>query len=326
MFGIQRKQAVGITLLMLVVTGCQNTDPVQPPPLPVFTGTVTLVQEPAFTAGTTNTVAWSVDVEAIPADWTFSAQSASDPAFTADVVTGPWLNGDNYTFDNLQDGATVYYRVKARDGQLTESDWSTPTSSVQDALPPVATVMPLAADQTSLLFAVEIAASDGGSGLAQIELWYRKNNGELLLHGVVDPGVTNFQTDAGGPHEFFAVATDIAGNAQEMPALAQASTVVPEPIILIDRDNYAWDITNAVLKHHIAEPWWAFGLGRFTIRPVINPTMIGPGDFGYPTSTNIADVVAVNFEGDIRAYKINDLPDREVVDDVVNGVPVAVSY
>ena len=185
----------------------------------------------------------------------------------------------------------------------------------------------MAEDQTSLLFNVEVAvAEDATSGVARIELWFRKNGGDLQLHGVVEPGIVSFQTDEDGRHEFVALATDGAGNTQKVPTDAQASTLVPEPIILVDAEGYAWDVTNAVLKHRIALNFWEFGLGRFTIRPAIDPPMVSPGQTGYPDPDNLADVVAVDFDGDVRAYKIGDLSGREVADDVVNGVPMAATY
>ncbi len=157
-------------------------------------------------------------------------------------------------------------------------------------------------------------------------MFFRKNGDEFQSYGLVLPGVVSFQTDEGGPHEFIVQATDRVGNIQEMAALAQATTEVPEPIILVDSGGYAWDITNAVLKHGIHLQWWDFGLGRFTIRPAIEPYMMGPNDAGWLAPDNIADVVAVNIGGDQRAYKIGDLAGREVVDDVVNGVPLAATY
>ena len=162
--------------------------------------------------------------------------------------------------------------------------------------------------------------------MEHIDLWSRNNGGEWERHGLVEPGVVSFQTDVGGPHEFFAVATDRAGNVQDTPTGAQATTLVPEPIILVDSGGYAWDITNAVLKHRIHQVWWEFGLGRFTIKPAIEPYMIGPADGDWPDPQNLAEIVAINFNGDSRAYKIGDLAGREVADDIVNGVPIAATY
>ncbi len=330
-------RAVGTVLVMLATTaallnlaGCESDDPAVLEPPSNLSEIITLAPEPEFTAGTENTLIWTVadaTTKAIPEDWSFLAQRSTDPAFELEVSESPWVGGDQHTFEGLSDAVTSHYRVKARNGNGQESEWSATVATTQDAVAPVAEVLPLIEDQTSLLFNVEVAvAEDATSGVSQIELWFRKNDGNLQLHGVVEPGTVSFQTDEGGPHEFVALATDVAGNAQQMPVEVQASTLVPEPIILVDSGGYAWDVTNAVLKHRIALNFWEFGLGRFTIRPAIDPPMISPGQTGYPDPNNLADIVAVDFDGDVRAYKIGDLSGREVADDVVNGVPMAATY
>ena len=312
------------------LAGCQSDDPARPdqPQDTILNGTVLLEAQPEFAGGTTNTISWTAEAgtKTIPDGWSFLAQRSTDVTFETEVDESPWVSEDHHTFTELVDGTTNNYRVKARDGEGRESEWSLIESSTQDSQPPVATVMAMIEDQTSLLFNVEIAANEDASGVSQIELWYRKNGGELQLHGLVEPGVLSFQTDVGGPHEFFALATDNAGNTQQQPTEAQATTLVPEPIILVDSTGFEWDVTNAVLKHGIHLNAWEFGLGRFTIRPAIDPPMSSPGDGDYPDPNNLADVVAVNFEGDARAYKIGDLSGREVADDVVNGVPIAATY
>ncbi len=330
-------RTLGKTLVLLVtaaallnLAGCSSDDPAVLEPPSHLSEVIHLAPEPEYTAGAENTVSWTVadaGTKAIPEDWFFLAQRSTDPTFESDISESSWVGGDQHTFEGLTDAVTSHYRVKARNGAGLESEWSATASTTQDAVAPVAEVLALLEDQTSLLFNVEVSvAEDVTSGVAQVELWYSKNGGDRQLHGVVEPGIVSFQTDEGGPHEFVALATDAAGNAQVMPTDAQANTLVPEPIILIDNGGYEWDITNAVLKHRIALPWWEFGLGRFTIRPAVEPRMIGPGEVGYPDSENLADVVAVDFEGDVRAYKIGDLSGREVADDVVNGVPMAATY
>ena len=140
------------------------------------------------------------------------------------------------------------------------------------------------------------------------------------------PGPVRFQATASGPLELIPVAIDGSGNRQDLAQASTAVTLVPEPIIITDMRGEDFDITAAVLEYRMGVVFWEFGLGRFTIRPVIDPLMIGPGDIGYPLDSNIVEILAVNYEGDSRAYKIGDLPDKEVVDDVVNGVPIAVCF
>lgn len=318
----------GFTLVAtLGIVGCQSDDPSGPEKLTPLTNIIAIAAEPEFTAGLENTIAWTVDgATALPAGWSYLAQRSTDPEFGADIVASDWLTEGQYTFAGLSDATPYYYRVRARAENGAESEWSEPVSSTQDAVAPIATVAELDADQTSLLFTLEISAEDAGSGVAAVNLWFSRNSGELQLYGPVEPGTVSFQTDAGGPHEFIALASDVAGNVQPRPEVAQATTVVPEQIILVDKTGYEWDVTNAVLKHSIHLQWWDNGLGRFTISPAINPRMAGPGQLGWLDEGNLAEVVAVDMNGDQRAYKIGDLNAHEVADDVVDGVPLAATY
>jgi len=313
----------------LVLSGCNSDDdPVTPPVATTIESTFTITAEPEFTAGQSNEISWVMDEVATKngADLSYLIEMSPDATFTDEVAASLWLDVTNHTFTELTDGQTLYYRVMARDGEDRTSAWSPAVSSTQDSSAPTATVVAFGEDETSLLFDVEVTAEDAISGVVAINLWFRKNAGEWQLHGPVEAGITSFQTDEGGPHEFIAVATDIVGNEQEMPAEAQAETLVPEQIILVDGLGFEWDVTNAVLKHHIQLSFWAHGIGRNTIRPVIDPVMAHEGDVGFPSPTSLQSVIAINYDGDKRAYSIGLLSSREVADDVVNGVPIAVTY
>ena len=54
--------------------------------------------------------------------------------------------------------------------------------------------------------------------------------------------------------------------------------------------------------------------------------MIGPGHVAYPSDDNLEEVCGVSYHGDSRAYKIGDLNSKEVANDTVGGVPIAVCY
>ena len=146
------------------------------------------------------------------------------------------------------------------------------------------------------------------------------------MHGPVETGTFAFLAEGQGRYEFFLGATDVAGNQVQPTDTALAVYEAPEPIILVDRRGEAFDVTNAVLRHGIHLMFWGHGIGRHTIRPVIDPVMIGPGHRDYPPDTNFEQVCAVSFEGDNRAYRLSDLNDKEVANDTVAGVPIAVSY
>ncbi len=316
-------------LFSIFLAGCNNNDPVDPigSPPPPAPGPV-LDSEPAFSPGNENTVAWSFadDGKAGSVDWEFLVQRSDDPLFTGAVEESGWIVGTSYEFTGLEHGSTNNYRVQGRNPQGVKTEWSASQASIQDAMAPVAMVGELKTEQTSLLFTFELSATDETSGIREIELWFELDSGNASLFGTFQPGEISFQATEGGTHGFFPVAVDVAGNRQDLGATPAGTTLVPEPIIITDRRGEDFDITSAVLEFRMGEAFWEFGLGRFTIRPIIDPVMIGPGDAGYPRDDSLVEVLAVNYEGDSRAYKIGDLPDREVVDDVVNGVPIAVCY
>lgn len=321
--------AILFTLLLffLPVSGCNSDDPVVPVDPPLAGSAPILDLEPEFTQGVSNTVSWSLDDDMKASrELEYLVQRSGDSQFTDEVVESGWISESSYEFTGLEHGLTNHYRVRGRNLQGTETDWSSSRSSTQDAVAPVAELTDMKTEQTSLLFWFQLSATDQISGLAEIELWFGLEGAELALYGSFPPGEVTFQAAQGGIHEFTAIAVDAVGNRQDMGAAAVVATTVPEPIIIIDRNNEEFDITAAVLEYRMAVQYWEFGLGRFTIRPAIDPLMIGPGHRDYPDSTNTSEILGVAYEDDVRAYKIGDMIDKEVVDDVVNGTPIAVCY
>jgi hypothetical protein len=316
-------------LFSVFLAGCNSSDPVDlagdlPPPGP---GPV-LDPEPAFSAGNGNSVSWSFAEAGVAGsgDWEFLVQESGDPLFAGEVGESGWIPGVSYEFTGLDHGSTHYYRVQARDPQGVKTRWSASQVSVQDAVAPVAVLTELNTEQTSLLFTFDLSATDEISGILEIELWFGLDGGEITLFGAFPPGEITFQATQGGTHEFFPVAIDVAGNRQESGLAPSGTTLVPEPIIITDFLGEEFDITSAVLEYNMSLTYWGFGLGRYTILPIIDPLMIGPGEVGYPRDDSLSKVLAVIYEDDIRAYKMDDMMDREVVDDVVGGVPIAVSF
>ena len=111
-----------------------------------------------------------------------------------------------------------------------------------------------------------------------------------------------------------------------VPLTLLAACGVPEPNIIFDRQDEAWEITHAVLHYGMSEHAWEFGLGRWTIQPLVDPMMSCPGDPDYPHPDNLSVVFGVHLADEARAYKLGDLNDREVVDDSIGGIPFAVTY
>ncbi len=317
-----------LLLLFLLVSGCESTDTVVPDDPPSAGSAPVLDIEPEFSQGEANTVSWTLpdDEGKTTRELEFLVQRSGDPQFADEVVESDWVSGSSYEFTGLENGQTNHFRVRGRNLQGAETDWSSSQSSTQDAAAPVATLTDMKTEQTSLLFWFQLAATDELSGLAEIELWFGLEGAEKTLYGTFPPGEVTFQATQGGTHEFIALATDAVGNRQDMDTAVTEATIVPEPIIIIDRNAEEFDITAAVLEFRMAVQYWEFGLGRFTIRPVIDPLMIGPGHRDYPDDVNVTEILGVAYGDDVRAYKIGDMMDKEVVDDVVNGTPIAVCY
>lgn len=309
------------------ISGCGEdvTEPASDPGPSTSRTTPVLQAEPAYSPGTSNTVQWEVPEEFTGGE--ALVQAGTDAVFAGLVADSGWITADSHEFTGLVHGERYHFRVKVRDPENGESPWSEAVSSVQDAEPPVAGVGDPGSEQTSLRFGVELTASDPTSGIGAAELWFTPPGAtQPELFGTFSPGRVVFLATSGGDHGFQAVAVDLAGNRSAMPQAPQVVTLVPEPILITDLTGEDFDITNAVLRHNIHKAFWAHGLGRDTIRPVIDPRMIGPGEAGYPDDQNTAEVIGVIVEGDIRAYRIGDIPDREVVDDWVGGVPLATTY
>jgi len=304
-----------------MLDGCSSGDTGGKPTEPPLLATPEIMAEPEFTAGTTNEVEW-VDAGSDG----YQVQQSTAPDFS--VITGESdrITGTRYTFSNLEHGATYYYRVRVVDVAGNTGLWSDTRVSTQDARPPVTCIASLDADQTSLTCTLELSAEDDLSGVGEIDLWYAANGGELRHQGAFPPGPVTFTAAEQGTFGFFTTAADTAGNRSEIPVTAQATTRVPEPIIITDVTGEDFDITNAVLKHNMAQAYWQFGLGRRAIKPIINPMMLEPGSVGYPDENSIADVIGVNFQGDARAYMIRNLNSREVVDDLVGEQHLAATY
>ena len=319
---------LSVALFSLFLAGCNGSDAVDPVADPPSAGAApVLAAEPAFSPGNENIVSWSFadDGKKGSTDWEFLVQRSGDPLFAEEVEESGWITSWSFEFTGLEHGSTHNYRVRGRNPQGAETEWSASQASTQDAVPPVAALTELEADQTSLLFNFGLSATDETSGIQEIELWFGMDGGETSLYGTFPPGEITFQATQGGTHEFFPVAIDGAGNRQDQGQAPAGVTQVPEPVIITDIWGEEYDITNAVYKHGMAVTYWDHGIGRYTISPIIDPMMIGPGEAGYPLDNSLVEILALNFEDDNRAYKIRDLT-REVVDDVVNGIPVAVCY
>jgi hypothetical protein len=319
-----------VLLCSIWLGGCSSSDEsaviVDPPgdeilgeaPMP------TLDAAPDYATGTEFSLAWTVPDDTT--DLHYQAQRATDPEFTIDLEISEWTAATSYTFADLTDGVTYFYRIRSQLSDGRSSDFSAAVHATQDASLPSAQLGELAADQTSLHFDLSFAASDLGSGVAAVEIWVRRNALVFRHYGTFSESPVPFVAEQGGPHSFYAVAIDSAGNRQPTPVDPQRTTQVPDAVILVDGEGFEWDITHAVYRYGLQVVHWGQGLGRGAIPPVIEPDMVGFGEVGFPDLENIALVIGMTVDGEARAYKQGDLNNREVVDVVVTGAHLAVTY
>jgi len=97
-------------------------------------------------------------------------------------------------------------------------------------------------------------------------------------------------------------------------------------VFIIDQSGKQWDITQAVVRYGFTRDGFKFGLGPFTVTPLILPPFLAEGDSAYPDAGDGFAVIGVSRLGDARAYRLSDLVDVEVADDVIGGQPVAVVH
>lgn len=101
-----------------------------------------------------------------------------------------------------------------------------------DVTPPSSTAGPLEASSTAATISVPYTASDAGVGVDEVELWWRyrpdEGNpwGTWTLGPVGSSSPLSFSFAPGpGLYEFYTIAVDKAGNREEPPSAADASTV-----------------------------------------------------------------------------------------------------
>lgn len=187
----------------------------------------TLDPEPAFTGGTVNQISWSDEGTGVPLK--YLAQVSTSPAFTTLKDNSGWISALTFTFTNLADGVTYYYRVKA--GIATDtavnSDYSATEISVQDSSPPITTAGPLDPAVFVVGFQVPFQATDAVSGIDQVELFWRYQGGAWSSYGSFAASPVPFAALSGdGLYEFYTRGTDVAGNVEAVPAGPQAATTL----------------------------------------------------------------------------------------------------
>jgi len=189
-----------------------------------------LASEPLYTSGSANTVAWS----SLGAGAMYYLQWSRDSAFsTLDGYSG-WTEATAYPAGGLADGARYFYRVKCRNAQLIESDWSNVVISRQDASPPESRVLPLPPITNATTFTLRCAAADTASGVREVRLYVRRGGMGSYARwpAAFRSGAVVFDAaTAGGEgvYEFYSVAVDNVGNVERAHGIADAVTIVRPP-------------------------------------------------------------------------------------------------
>jgi len=97
-------------------------------------------------------------------------------------------------------------------------------------------------------------------------------------------------------------------------------------IIIEDITGLQWNITHAVTTYGMVVENWGHGIGPDAIKPINDPLFLSPGDQGYPSSTQMTQVLGVDIGGDARAYPISTMSWHEVVNDWFGDEALAVIY
>ncbi len=120
-----------------------------------------------------------------------------------------------------------------------------------------------------------------------------------------------------------AAAAVLAGCSTERTTVTE---IPHDPVVLVDADGLETDISYAVYELGMEADRFEFGLGVGAIQPLIQPRLVGPGQPGYPAPDGTFLVVATEIQGDARAYGMFDIRRNEVVDEIIGGAHVAVTY
>ncbi|HVL86990.1 MAG TPA: Ig-like domain-containing protein [Candidatus Thermoplasmatota archaeon] len=151
----------------------------------------------------------------------------------------------------------VYAGVDAAGNQEAERN----VSFRVDSVPPVSRVLPLPAHVNASELAVEVAASDPGSGVDRIELWGRDMDAREQLPGewrLLESfrraeGVHRLAAEDGRLWEFRSTAFDRAGNAEAAPQSATASVTIDRSPPLLRISQPAEGSTLASTANVVAE-------------------------------------------------------------------------
>lgn len=170
----------------------------------------------------------------------------------------------------------------------------------------------------------------GETELLEVEIEYSPDGGDTwhsLISGEENDGSFTWNVsglDDGSEYLVRVKVTDQGGHCSSDES--DAPFAVENKIVIVDRTGKNWNITHAVRTYGMVAANWNFGLGPNAIRPIVNPNFHRPGDASYPDPANQIRILGLSISGDVRAYPVWVLSSHEVVNDVVGGHHVAVTY
>ncbi|MCD4811894.1 carboxypeptidase-like regulatory domain-containing protein [bacterium] len=100
-------------------------------------GVPTLVAEPAFTQGNSNSLFWN----SLGSNYQYNIEVSRYSDFSIVKQSSGWLSGTMFEFDSLENEVMYFYRVRARNSYGGQGGWSNVVYSVQDSEGPVIELM-----------------------------------------------------------------------------------------------------------------------------------------------------------------------------------------
>lgn len=196
-----------------------------------------LSPEPAYTAGTQNTIAWT----AVGGATRYRAECSLTSDFATVLQASGWITTLAHTFPGLADGQIHHFRVRAGDDGGEESAWSATAASTQDDGAPASAVGTLPAAFTGTTLAIPFTAADATSGVDHVELHYGVDGAPAIPYvGSFTASPIAFQIPGDGAYAFHTVAVDRAGNREAAPAAPDAVCVITatEPPAPVGNPDY----------------------------------------------------------------------------------------
>jgi hypothetical protein len=123
----------------------------------------------------------------------------------------------------------------------------------------------------------------------------------------------------------FSCSEDSTGPEIDIFALGD-TTGEDDKIYITDLTGKRWDVTHAVNHYGFNRTQFRHGLGPFSIKPILDPEIIGPNDPSYPSSNEGFLVIGTTIAGESRAYPLLVLSRHEIVDEIFDSTHVAVAF